>query len=111
RLATLLTSVFLRFALSLRLAFVLVANTTSLKTCALFAPVARSQRRVAPSSGPFHRHSGRGAVKLRVPLSHLLEHGVEVRQGIRFLRASLAPSIVTTSVFGILLPGIAVFRT
>ena len=58
RLATLLTSVFLRFALPLCLAFVLVANTTSLETCALLVPVARSQRRVAPSSGPFHRHSG-----------------------------------------------------
>jgi hypothetical protein len=33
RLATLLTSVFLGFALPLRLAFVLVANTTSLETC------------------------------------------------------------------------------
>jgi hypothetical protein len=66
RLATLLTSVFLRFALPLRLAFVLVANTTSLETCVV--PVARSQRRVAPSSGPFHRHSGPRRGQLRAPL-------------------------------------------
>jgi hypothetical protein len=38
RAATLLTSVFLRFALPLRLAFVLVANTASLELTTILKP-------------------------------------------------------------------------
>ena len=41
RAATLLTSVFLRFALPLRLAFVLVANTASLELANTLKPTAR----------------------------------------------------------------------
>ena len=41
RLATLLTSVFLRFALPLRLALVLVANTASLELTTILKPTAR----------------------------------------------------------------------
>ena len=41
RAATLLTSVFLRFALPLRLAFVLIANTASLELTTILKPTAR----------------------------------------------------------------------